>query len=57
MVDGANRLQALFRVMEDMTPRQRLLTTLQGGQPDRVPILEFPFNLDLYDAFVGYRPR
>ena len=44
-------------LVEDMTPKQRLLTTLQGVQPDRVPILEFPFNLDLYDAFLGYRPQ
>jgi uroporphyrinogen decarboxylase len=43
--------------VEDMMPKQRLLTTLKGVQPDRVPILEFPFNLDLYETFLGYRPQ
>jgi len=36
--------------------RQRLLTALRGGQPDRVPIFDWPFNQALYEALLGYRP-
>lgn len=40
-----------------MTPRERLLSALEGGQPDRVRIFEWPFNLDLYETYLGYRPQ
>jgi uroporphyrinogen decarboxylase len=36
--------------------RQRLLAALNGKQSDRVPIFEWPFNLDLYQHRLGYRP-
>lgn len=36
--------------------RQRLLTALRGGQPDRVPIFDWPFNQALYEELLGFRP-
>jgi len=43
-------------MMHEMTSRERLLCAMRGGQPDRVPLFEWPFSLELYDTFLGYRP-
>lgn len=42
--------------MPPLSPRQRLLTALRGGQPDRVPIFDWPFSPPLYAAYLGFRP-
>lgn len=35
------------------TPRQRFLTALYGGQPDRVPTYDFLFSQALFNHFLG----
>ncbi len=37
-----------------MTPRERFLTALNGGTPDRVPIAEHLFSLKLQKEVLGY---
>lgn len=39
------------------TPKQRFLTALSGGQPDRVPLFDFLFSQNLYEHFLGYKPE
>jgi len=38
-----------------MKPRERFLTALNGGVPDRVPIYEFLFSPKLQEKLIGYR--
>lgn len=40
-----------------MTPRERFLTALHGGQPDRVPVWDWVNNPALYQAALGHSPR
>lgn len=42
---------------DEMTPRERFLTALNGGQPDRVPMFEFLFSQEVYQAVIGRRPE
>ncbi|MCY1719386.1 hypothetical protein OU798_03485 [Prolixibacteraceae bacterium Z1-6] len=37
-----------------MTPKERFLTALNGGTPDRVPIAEHLFSLKLQKEILGY---
>lgn len=37
-----------------MTPRERFITALQGGTPDRVPIFDHLFSRKLMQEIVGY---
>lgn len=39
-----------------MTPRDRFLTALGGGTPDRIPRFDFLFQEPLYEALIGHRP-
>jgi len=39
-----------------MTPRERFLTALQGGQPDRVPVWDWVNNPALYQDQLGQTP-
>lgn len=39
--------------MKLMKPRERFLTALNGGTPDRVPIFEFLFSPKLQDKYIG----
>jgi uroporphyrinogen decarboxylase len=39
-----------------MTARERFLTALTGGVPDRVPILDYLFSQPLYQAILGHTP-
>lgn len=43
--------------MPEMTPRERFLTALTGGVPDRVPIFDFLFDQSLYEHVIGRRPE
>jgi uroporphyrinogen decarboxylase len=43
--------------MSNMEPCERWLTAARGEEPDQVPVFEWLFNLDLYEAYLGYRPR
>lgn len=38
-----------------MKPRERFVTALKGGIPDRVPIFEFLFSRKLQEKFIGYK--
>ena len=40
-----------------MKPRERFVTALKGGIPDRVPIFEFLFSPELQKKFLGYKTR
>lgn len=37
-----------------MTSRERFLTALSGGVPDRIPIMEHLFSLKLMQELLGY---
>jgi uroporphyrinogen decarboxylase len=39
------------------TPKQRFLTALSGGQPDRVPLFDFLFSQNLYEQALGHKPE
>ena len=39
-----------------MTRRQRFLTALKVGQPDRVPLFDFLFQEPMYEVLIGHRP-
>ncbi len=39
--------------MNTMTPRQRFLTALAVGQPDRVPVFDFLFSRDIFAHVLG----
>ena len=39
-----------------MTSRERFLTAINGGQPDRVPMFDFLFQEPLYESLIGHRP-
>ncbi len=39
-----------------MTPRERFLTAVKGGQPDRVPMFDFLFSPALYEEVLGHHP-
>ena len=43
--------------MPEMTSRERFLTALTGGVPDRVPIFDFLFDQSLYEHVIGRRPE
>lgn len=38
-----------------MTSRERFLTALSGKTPDRIPIMEHLFSLNLMQALMGYK--
>jgi uroporphyrinogen decarboxylase len=40
-----------------LTPRERFLTALTGGVPDRVPIFDFLFDQALYQHVIGRTPE
>lgn len=40
-----------------MTGRERFLTAMHHGQPDRVPLFDFLFEQDLFQAVNGRRPE
>ena len=40
-----------------LTPRERFLTALTGGVPDRVPIFDFLFDQALYQHVIGRKPE
>lgn len=37
--------------------KHRFITALRGGQPDYVPLFEFPCSQNLYEYMLGYRPQ
>ena len=39
-----------------MTRKERFLTAVRGGQPDRVPMFDFLFQQPLYEELIGHRP-
>jgi uroporphyrinogen decarboxylase len=39
-----------------MNRKQRFLTALRAGQPDRVPMFDFLFQQPMYEALIGRRP-
>lgn len=39
-----------------MTRKERFLTALKGGMPDRVPMFDFLFQQPMYEALIGRRP-
>ncbi len=39
-----------------MTPRERFLTAINGGIPDRVPMFDFLFQEPLYEVLIGHKP-
>jgi uroporphyrinogen decarboxylase len=41
----------------EMTPRERFLCALTGGQPDRVPMFDFLYSQELYEEAIGRRPE
>ena len=43
-------------VEKPVTPRERFLTAINGGQPDRVPMFDFLFQEPLYESLIGHRP-
>ncbi|MCL5026159.1 MAG: uroporphyrinogen decarboxylase family protein, partial [Chloroflexi bacterium] len=40
-----------------MMPKERFLTALAGGQPDRVPLFDFLFSPKLFEHVIGRRPE
>src|SRR5450756_1181249 len=42
--------------MSELTSRERFLTALTGGTPDRVPVFDFLFDQSLYEHVIGRRP-
>ena len=38
-----------------MSSKERFLTALIGGIPDRVPVFNFPFRQKLQEIVIGYR--
>lgn len=47
----------IWRKTMGMTPRERFLVALKGGQPDRVPIFDCLFSKDVYEYAIGKRPE
>ncbi len=43
--------------MPEMTSKERFMTALRGGRPDRVPIYDFLFSPKVYEAVIGRRPQ
>ncbi|QGP91963.1 Uroporphyrinogen decarboxylase [Neomoorella glycerini] len=43
--------------MGKMTSRERFLKAVCGERPDRVPIFDFLFQKDIYEATIGRRPK
>jgi len=39
-----------------MTPRERFLSAIAGGIPDRVPMFDFLFQEPLYEKYLGHKP-
>jgi len=39
-----------------MTRRERFMTAIRRGQPDRVPLFDFLFQEPMYEALIGHRP-
>ena len=39
-----------------MTSKERFLTAINRGQPDRVPMFDFLFQEPLYEKLIGHRP-
>lgn len=39
--------------MLNMSPKERFLTALHGGQPDRVPCYDFLFSVELFNTLIG----
>ncbi len=39
-----------------MTRKERFLTAVRGGQPDRVPMFDFLFQQPMYEELIGRRP-
>ena len=39
-----------------MTRKDRILTALRGGKPDRVPMFDFLFQKPMYKALIGHEP-
>ncbi len=39
-----------------MTSKERFLTAIEGGLPDRVPLFDFLFQEPLYEKLIGHRP-
>lgn len=40
-----------------MTRKERFLTAIRGGTPDRVPMFDFLFQQPMYEALIGRRPE
>ena len=40
-----------------MTPKERFLTAIKGGQPDRVPLFDFLDSVKLFEYLLGYKPE
>ena len=40
-----------------MSSRQRMLTTFGLQEPDRVPVIDEVFNVEIFEAALGYRPE
>jgi uroporphyrinogen decarboxylase len=39
-----------------MTPRERFLTAVNNGIPDRVPMFDFLFQEPMYERLIGHKP-
>jgi uroporphyrinogen decarboxylase len=39
-----------------VTPRERFLTAINNGKPDRVPLFDFLFQEPLYESLIGHKP-
>jgi len=40
-----------------MTPKQRFLSAVKGGQPDKVPMFDDLCSVNLFEYLLGYRPK
>ncbi len=40
-----------------VSSRQRMLTTFGLQEPDRVPVIDQDFNVEIFEAVLGYRPE
>ena len=40
-----------------MTPKERFLIAMKGGQPDRVPLFDFLDSVKLFEYLLGYKPE
>ena len=43
--------------MGEMTPKERFITAINGGRPDKVPMFDYLFSRDLYERVIGVRPK